>query len=1067
MTEELSGGIGSVEQVRIEEQMRTAYLEYAVSVIVGRAFPDARDGLKPVQRRILYTMWEEGIRSTAQYKKSARTVGTVLAKYHPHGELAVYDAMVRMAQPFSLRYPLIDGQGNFGCFVGSTRVRLADGTTRSFEELVADDEQGKTHHTYAIDDTGRAVMAPIKAPRLTKRGVPVVRVTLDNGEAVVCTPDHRFMLRDGTYREAQHLRPGESLMPLYTRLYQDDDRNLRGYEQVYQPATDTWEFAHLVADELNVAQGVYLASAGRVRHHGSVEKAKEAALAHTTPLNHRAVSVQAAGRADVYDLTVDDHHNFALAAGIIVHNSVDNDPPAAMRYTEARLTAIAEELMADIDKETVEFLDNFDAQEQEPLPLPAKLPNLLLNGAEGIAVGMATKIPPHNLAELVDGIAYLIDRPDATVDELLRLIPGPDFPTAGLIMGTAGIRSAYATGKGRVVMRARAEIEEGEHDRRRIVVSELPYQVNKAALQEKIADLVGEKRLEGISNLRDESDRRGMRLVIELRRDARPQAVLNQLFKHTALQSAFNVNMVAVVGQQPQVLTLKSALQQYVAYRQEIVTRRTRFDLRRARERTHVLEGLQIALDHLDAVIRTIREAQSTEEARAQLGARFGLSEVQANAILDLQLRRLVALERQRLAEELGELRRAIADLEDILARPERVLVIIKEELAQLKDKYGDRRRTVILPDEEGELTEQDLVARQDVLVLLTDRGYVKRMLPAAYRVQNRGGKGVSGVVTREDDGVRQLFTASTHDNVLFFTNRGRVLRTRVWELPDVQRQARGSALINLIALDPEERVTTCLPIDDFEAGGYLVLATRRGEIKRTALAEYASVRQNGIKTMDVEEGDELCWVVRTSGEDELILVSAGGQSLTCAEGELRVSGRTSGGVRGIRLEEGDGLVALQVVDPAGALLMITGNGIGKKTPFGEFRRQARGGGGVRAIVLDERTGPLVAALAVGADTQELVAISRQGQVIRVPVQSVKSLHRAARGVQLMRVAPGESVVALARLGAQQEDGAPSENGAGADAAALAGGEAPTDEDQAEGGEATEVEAAAVEAEGA
>ena len=810
--------------------MRAAYLEYAMSVIVGRAFPDARDGLKPVQRRVLYTMWEEGIRASASYKKSARTVGNVLAKYHPHGELAVYDALVRMAQPFSLRYPLVDGQGNFG--------------------------------------------------------------------------------------------------------------------------------------------------------------------------------------------------------------SVDADPPAAMRYTEARLTAVAEELLADIEKETVDFVDNFDATEQEPSVLPAKLPNLLLNGAEGIAVGMATKIPPHNLAELVDGITYLVDHPDAAVDQLTRFIHGPDFPTAGQIVGREGIRSAYATGKGRIVMRAKADIEEGEHDRLRIVVSELPYQVNKAALQEKIAELVGEKRLEGIAHMRDESDRRGMRLVIELKRDARPQAVLNQLFKHTALQSAFNVNMVAVVGQQPQVMTLRSALQSYVDYRREVVGRRTRFELRRARERAHILEGLQIALDHLDAVIRTIREAESTDEARTQLMTRFSLTEVQANAILDMQLRRLVALERQRILDELAELRRRIGDLEDILARPERVAQIIKEELADLKQRFGDARRTEIVADEDGEFSEEDLVAEHDVLVMLTERGYVKRMLPSTYRTQHRGGKGVTGMATRDDDQVRQLFLANTHDNVLFFTNRGRVLRARVWELPDAQRHARGSALINIVALEPDERVTSCLAIADFEAGGHLVLATSQGEVKRSELAEYAAVRQNGIKTMDLEPGDELCCAVRTSGDDEILLVTAQGQSLTCHESEVRVSGRTSGGVRGIRLAPDDYVVSLQVVQPDGALVMVSGNGLGKKTRFIEFPRQGRGGMGVRAAVVNHKTGPFVAAQAIGPATEELVAISANGVVIRVPVRGVKFSHRQAQGATLMKVQPGDSVVALAVLG-PTASAPPDDAAAGAARAAL------------------------------
>ena len=804
--------------------MRTAYLDYAMSVIVGRAFPNADDGLKPVQRRILYTMYEEGIRAASAYKKSARAVGNVLAKYHPHGELAVYDALVRMAQPFSLRYPLVDGQGNFG--------------------------------------------------------------------------------------------------------------------------------------------------------------------------------------------------------------SVDNDPPAAMRYTEARLTAFAEELLTDIDKETVDFQDNFDSTEQEPVTLPGKLPNLLLNGAEGIAVGMATKIPPHNLSELVDGITYLIDNPDAGVEELMARVQGPDFPTAALIIGREGIRSAYATGKGRVVMRARAEIEEGDNDRLRIIVSELPYQVNKATLQEKIAELVGEKKIEGISNMRDESDRQGMRLVIELKRDARPQAVLNQLFKHTALQTAFNVNMVAVVGQQPQVLTLKIALQHYVQYRQTIVTRRATYELRRARERAHILEGLQIALDALDQVIATIRQAQSTEEARTNLITRFGLSEVQANAILDMQLRRLVALERQRLMDELTELRGIISNLEDVLARPDRVLTIIKEELADLKARFGDKRRSIIEPDEDGEFSEEDLIPQEDVLVMITERGYVKRMLPDTYRTQHRGGRGVTGMATRDDDRVRKLFVANTHENLLFFTNRGRVLRTRVWELPDAQRQARGQALINFIALDPDERVTSLLTIKDFETGGNLVLATRRGEVKRTALSAYSSVRQNGIKTMDLEPDDELCWAVRTSGDDEIMLVTAAGQSLTCHEDELRISGRTSGGVRGIRLADGDTVISLQAVDPNGAMVMVGGNGLGKKTPLDEFPRQGRGGMGVRAAIINDKTGPLVAAQVVGEGVTEIVAISASGVVIRVPVGQIKFSHRQSQGATLMKVQSRDSVVALTPLALDESvQSAGTENG--------------------------------------
>ena len=1247
--------------MRIEETMRTAYLDYAISVIVARAFPDARDGLKPVQRRILYSMYDEGIRASSSYKKSARTVGNVLAKFHPHGELAVYDALVRMAQPFSLRYPLIDGQGNFGsvdndppaamryCVTGDTLVVTDRGLVRidslspaggedvALRVLSMDGQVNTaskwfdcgefpvrrvvTRRGYAVTGTTNhpllvCVPGPDKEATLIWKTIDQITpgdwLVLDRSEALWpeqlvdlrpffpmlaersraerhALPSHldadlAFILgalvAKGTVRQQViefTTTPGEFLdafraawarvfptccLHAFLRKPASDGRrpfwqlqvvgeqviaflkNLglqgKSAERQVPPAVlgspqpvvaaflrglfegdgtversgksllqvslcsksrDLLRTVQLLLLRFGIVSSL-TAERTRGTHRllivghanltafeqkiGFVSAAKRDALhqalalfsgralsrtdyvpfaaayarqsaargqwewlskhnvdrparlvealprlepvlpapaianlrriARARYLFDQVVTVEDAGRQRVYSVRVDSPCHSFVANGFINHN------------TEARLTPIAEELLVDIEKETVDFVDNFDATEREPSVLPGKLPNLLLNGAEGIAVGMATKIPPHNLSELVDGIVYLIDHPECGVDDLMHLIPGPDFPTAGLIIGREGIKSAYATGKGRIVLRARTAIEEDERGRMQIVVTELPYQVNKAALQEKIAELVTEKKVEGISGLRDESDRRGMRLVIELRRDARPQAVLNQLFKHTALQSAFNVNMVAVVGHQPQVLTLKSALQQYIDYRREVVGRRTRFELRKARERAHVLEGLQIALDHLDEVIRIIRGRATTEEARAELVARFGLSEVQANAILDLQLRRLVALERQKILDELAELQRTIADLADILERPERVLQIIKEELADLKQRFGDARRTVIEADEDGELTEEDLVARRDVLVMITDRGYVKRMPPDVYRTQRRGGRGVTGMATREDDRVRLLFVANTHDHVLFFTNRGRVLRTRVWELPDVQRQARGSPLINFIALEPEERVNVCLPVADFEAGGYLVLATRGGEVKRTALADYATVRQSGIKTMDVEEGDELCWAARTTGNDEIVLVTARGQSLTCHEGEIRVSGRTSGGVRGIRLAAGDEVIAMQVVEPDGDLLMVSGNGLGKKTPFAEFPRQGRGGAGVRAAIVNEKTGPLVAAQAV-QDDDEVVALSANGVVIRVPVRDIKASHRHAQGATLMRVQPGDSVAALARLGRHQDEEASDEHG--------------------------------------
>ncbi len=831
---------GTVEPVLIEDQMRTAYLDYALSVIVGRAFPDARDGLKPVQRRVLYTMHEEGIRANTAYKKSARAVGNVIAKYHPHGESAVYDALVRMAQPFSLRYPLVDGQGNFG--------------------------------------------------------------------------------------------------------------------------------------------------------------------------------------------------------------SVDNDPPAAMRYTEARLTAVAEELIADIDKDTIDFNDNFDATEKEPAVLPGKMPNLLLNGAEGIAVGMATKIPPHNLRELAAGITYLIDHPDAGVDDLMRFVPGPDFPTAGFIIGTRGIREAYATGKGRIIVRAKMDAEETDRGGFRLIVTELPYQVNKATLQEKIVELVKDKKLDGISDMRDESDRRGMRLVIELKRDARVEAVRNNLLKHTTLETSFNVNMVAVIGQQPKVLTLATALQCYIDYRVDVISRRTRHELRRSRDRAHVVEGLSIALDRLDEVIAAIRAASSVEEARTALVDGFGLSEVQANAILDMQLRRLTSLEHQKLRDELEEMHRRIADLEDIIGTPARVRQIIKDELAELAAKHGDDRRTEIVPGEDGFLSEADLQPRRSVLACLTDRGYAKRMLPDAYVQQSRGGRGRRGMATRDDDHVKVLTLASTHDYVMFFTDRGRVLRTRVWNLPEVQPAARGTSIVNLVSLDTDEKVSSVLIVRDGETEGNLVFATRRGEIKRTALADFAHLRQNGLKTMDLEDGDEIGWVVRTSGDDRLALVTAHGMAISFHESDLRVSGRTSGGVRGIRLDEDDHIIGFVPCPTGGALVVVGQNGIGKRTPWDRFRLQGRGGKGVRAATVTEATGNLVAAVSVTPQSTDLMAITRNGIVIRMRVEGVRLCGRVARGVRLMRPDAGDEVVALSAFGPGDLDFVEVTEPVAPDAEDLLGAEGPDDD---------------------
>jgi DNA gyrase subunit A len=808
--------LGTVRAVDIDEEMKVSYLDYAMSVIVARALPDASDGLKPVHRRILYAMYDMGLRHDRPYKKSARIVGEVLGKYHPHGDTAVYDAMVRMAQDFSMRYQLVDGQGNFG--------------------------------------------------------------------------------------------------------------------------------------------------------------------------------------------------------------SVDGDSAAAMRYTEARLRAIAEGMLEDIDKDTVDFVDNFDGTLQEPLVLPAKPPNLLLNGASGIAVGMATNIPPHNLGEVCDGLIYLIDNYDRldeiAPDDLLRLIKGPDFPTGGVILGEEGIRNAYATGKGLVLIRAKAHIEEMRGNRHRIVVSELPYQVNKARLIERIAELVRGKRLDAISDLRDESDRHGMSVVIELKRGAQPHTVLNQLFKYTQMQTTFGVNMLALVDGEPRVLTLKRMMAHYIEHRREIITRRTLHDLARARERAHILEGLRIALEHLDEVIATIRRSRTVDTARKNLQSKFKLTKVQADAILDMQLRRLAALERKRIEDEYTEIIKRIAYFEDLLANPRKILHLIKEDLEALRKDYGDARRTLISPDVEGDLAEEDLVPKEDVLISLTGRGYIKRVLAGTYSRQRRGGLGVTGAGTREEDVVEHLLLANTLDSLLFFTDKGKVYHERAYQVPDVGRRGRGLPLVNLVALERGESVTTIIAVSSFEQQGYLVMATKNGKIKRTALEEFASVRPSGLIAISLEKGDELRWVKLTTGKQELLIVTEMGQAIRFSENDIRPMGRAAGGVMAVKLEGKDMVAALDVARPKANLLVVTEKGFGKRTEVEEYPLQSRYGKGVLTIDakrLDE-VGKIADARVVTLK-DEVTLISAKGMVLRTQVESISQQGRATRGVTLMRLKKGDTVASLAVIG--------------------------------------------------
>ncbi|MGE5594010.1 MAG: DNA gyrase subunit A [Betaproteobacteria bacterium] len=799
---------GKVVPINIEDEMRRSYLLYSMSVIVGRALPDVRDGLKPIHRRILYAMSELGLTADKPHRKSATIVGEVMGKYHPHGDAAIYETLVRMAQDFSHRYPLIDGHGNFG--------------------------------------------------------------------------------------------------------------------------------------------------------------------------------------------------------------SIDGDPPAAMRYTEARMARITSKLLADIDKDTVDFVPNFDESLKEPTVLPARFPNLLVNGSSGIAVGMATNIPPHNLGEVIDAVVMLIDNPDASVKELMTVIKGPDFPTGALIMGRDGIRDAYATGRGSIKIRARAKIETSSSGKTRILVTEIPFQVNKARLIESIAELVRDKKIDGITDLRDESDREGMRIVIELRRDANPNVVLNQLYKHTQMESTFGVIMLVLVDGQPRVLNLKETIHYYIEHQREVVTRRTRFELARAEERAHILEGLKIALDNLDAIITLIRQSRTPEIAKEGLMKTFMLSDKQAQAILDMRLQRLTGLERQKIEDEYVDIIKLIAKLKGILADEKKVLEVIKEELLALKAEYADPRRTEIAAAA-GKLDVEDLIAEEDIVVTLTHQGYIKRLPLTTYRSQRRGGRGVTGMSTKEEDFVEHLFVTTTHEYILFFTNKGKVHSVKAYEVPEASRQARGTAVVNLISLSPGESIRAVIPIRDFADDKYLVMATSQGVIKKTALSMYDNVRRSGVIGIDLSEGDDLVSVKLTSGDEELIIVTARGQSIRFKEDEVRPLGRVARGVKAISLSKDDAVVGMDVVRQGCDLLVVTANGFGKRTPLAEYRLQSRGGRGIKTLKVTPKTGPAADVKVLTSD-DELMLISAEGIIIRMNAADIPQQGRSTQGVRVMKLESGDKVVSLAQV---------------------------------------------------
>ena len=813
-TENVEDRDGKIIERDIEAEMKTAYIDYAMSVIVSRALPDVRDGLKPVHRRILYTMYEDGLTSDKPYRKSATTVGDVLGRYHPHGDSSVYDAMVRMAQPFSLRYPLVDGHGNFG--------------------------------------------------------------------------------------------------------------------------------------------------------------------------------------------------------------SIDGDGAAAYRYTEARMSKIAELMLTDIEKNTVDFMPNFDDRLQEPTVLPAKIPTLLINGSSGIAVGMATNIPPHNLTEVINGIIKIIDDDNVTDEQLMQIIKGPDFPTGGVILGRDAIKQAYTTGKGKITVRAEAEIEEISNGRQKIIVTSLPYQVNKAKLIENIANLVREKRIEGISELRDESDRENaVRIHIGLKKDANAKVVLNQLYKNTQMQDTFGIIMLALVDNEPKILTLRQCLDYYIDHRKNVILRRTKFELDKALARAHILEGLKIALDNIDEVINIIRN--SYDDAKERLMERFGLSDIQAQAILDMRLKTLSGLQREKIEEEYNELMKLIAHLREILGSETLVFQIIKEELLEVKEKYGDERLTKIVAAE-GEFNEEDLIKEEQMVVALTHFGYIKRMPIDTYKSQRRGGKGIAGMSTREEDFVKEIFTTSTHDTVLFFSNKGKLYRLRGYEIPEAGRTAKGTAIVNLLSLDSGEKITAIIPISNFDEGKYLLMATRNGLIKKTPLKEYDSSRKTGLLAINLKDEDELIDVRMTDGEDNIVLVTSKGMSITFDEKDVRPVGRSAQGVLGIRLDEDDFVIGMESVlanDKKATLLAITENGFGKRTELDEYRVQNRGGRGVITYKITPKTGNIVG-IRIATEDEDVMLITNSGTIIRLKVADISILGRATQGVTLMRTNGDEKVVSIETIAPEE-----------------------------------------------
>lgn len=1321
----------------IEEEMKEAYMDYAMSVIVSRALPDVRDGLKPVHRRILYTMHEEGIRHDKPFRKSAATVGTVIAKRHPHGDAAVYDALARMVQNFSLRYPLIEGHGNFGCFTGDTKIKLLDGTTKSFKELCETYKNGDTFYVYSIDKEGNTVVGEASSPRITKRDNEVIELTLDTGEKIKCTPDHKFLLKNLKYKEAKDLKETDSLMPGYFKL---SDGNIKEYLMIKNNSDEKYEYVHDIADRYNLKEEVYTVADGPIRHHINYNKydnhpkniqrlgwaehtkthndhlnalwktekfrkkqregvkkfykenpyvleatkqriinlnkdpefikrisekrrklyaenqelrkinsqrmkayfnrnpeartkqsekskkmwkdpekrkeiieriykslqpievrkkisegiiltykerpesikiraqklkdyhknnpnarreiskrsknlwkdekyrskfvngaynhfssmakilwkdpevvekyrikareqwkdnnfrqkisksisirnnerlkkdplyprrlAQKASISHrknwknenyrnniirnkilcyvnhlinkvgernvngetydsqrynncfpkfekamkyfesyeemissAKGYNHKIISIRWLDYAeDVYDITVKEYHNFLLDAGVFVHNSVEGFAPAAQRYTEARLSRLSSELLADIEKDTVDFVPNFDGTTNEPVVFPAKAPNLLVNGSSGIAVGMATNIPPHNFSEVVDATILKIENPEVTVEELANVVKGPDFPTAGLILNKTGIAQAYKTGRGKIILRAKAHVEGN-----RIVITEIPYQVNKTSLIESIADLVREKRIEGIADIRDESDSGGMSIVIETKRDVNKEVVLNQLYKNTQMQVTFGMIMLVLDNGRPKIMNLEQVISRFIQHRTEVITRKTKFELTKSEQRLHILEGLIVALENIDEVIGLIKKSANADSAREHLIDKYSLSKEQAQAILEMRLQRLTSLEQDKVKGEAEELIKVIIDLKDILASQGRILDIIKNELLDIKNKYGDQRRTQIM-DLEDDIETEDLIEEEDIVITITDSGYIKQIPLTTYRQQRRGGLGIRATTTKEGDVVEHLFITNNHNNLLFFTNKGRVYWLKAYQLPEASRQSKGKAIVNLLDINGEEKINTVLPISNLHNNDYLLFVTKKGLIKKTLLSHYSKPRKGGIIAINLREDDELVQTRLTPGNLSIILGTRRGFAIRFNEAEVTPVGRSAAGVRAIKLRE-DEVIGMEVALDTASLFTITENGYGKRTDVNEYKRIRRGGKGViniqtKFINPASKNGGVVGIKTV-KDGDELMLISKEGIIIRISAKDISNIGRNTQGVRIMKLKENDKVVTVARV---------------------------------------------------